>query len=185
MKTPFKTLLIACSATALLAAPVFADEGSDSSKRAQDSQLSTTHDMGKSISELRLSQLQGATAKSKDGKNLGAVEDVLFDQNGKITFLILGKGGFLGMGEKRVPVPWQALNVQSEKDYVINIDQEKWKSAPTLNKDQYTDLHNSDYVSRIYRFYTLEPATGMGAPGSDQGMEKGTNPKHDTPDYHK
>ena len=36
---------------------------------------------------------------------IGTVEDVLVDENGQITALILGVGGFLGIGQKESPQP--------------------------------------------------------------------------------
>jgi PRC-barrel domain len=39
-----------------------------------------------------------------NGKNsVGKIDDVLIDKSGKITALIVGVGGFLGVGEKDCP----------------------------------------------------------------------------------
>ena len=47
--------------------------------------------------------------------------DVLVDRAGKATALIIGVGGFLGMGEKDVAVPFDAVQVTSK-------DNNKWFS---------------------------------------------------------
>ena len=40
---------------------------------------------------------------------IGEIMDVLVDREGKITALIVGVGGFLGMGEKDVAIPFNAV----------------------------------------------------------------------------
>ena len=40
---------------------------------------------------------------------IGSVDDVLLDKSGKVSALIVGVGGFLGMGEKDVAVPFSAV----------------------------------------------------------------------------
>ena len=48
------------------------------------------------------------------GQNkVGKIDDVLIDKSGKITVLMVGVGGFLGMDEKDVALPFSA--VKSEK----------------------------------------------------------------------
>jgi sporulation protein YlmC with PRC-barrel domain len=46
---------------------------------------------------------------------IGDIDDVLVDQSGKVTGLVIGVGGFLGAGEKDVIVPFSALK-SSKKD---------------------------------------------------------------------
>ena len=50
---------------------------------------------------------------------IGEIMDVLVDREGKVTALIVGVGGFLGMGEKDVAVPFNAVQVTSK-------DNNKW-----------------------------------------------------------
>ena len=40
---------------------------------------------------------------------IGEIMDVLLDRDGKVTALIVGVGGFLGMGEKDVAVPFNSV----------------------------------------------------------------------------
>jgi hypothetical protein len=54
--------------------------------------------------------------------------DVLVDRAGKATALIIGVGGFLGMGEKDVAVPFDAVQVASK-------DNNKWYLVMNSNKD--------------------------------------------------
>lgn len=114
---------------------------------------------------------------SKSGEDLGKMEDLLINpQTGKIQYVVLGRGGVLGMGEKLVPVPWQAVNVSSEKEFTINVDKKKLKSAPTVDKN-YSQLDQPDYYVTIYRFYEIPENTGgaEGPSGSQSGSGSSTN----------
>jgi sporulation protein YlmC with PRC-barrel domain len=137
---------------------------------AGQQQQSKTSGQTTSQSEIRYSKLKDAKVSSSAGEKLGDVEDLLIDPNtGKIDFVVLGRGGLLGMGEKRAPVPWQAVNLQSEKQFTLNVDKSKLKSAPTINKD-YSELASQDYAVTIYRFYEIPVGGGESPGGSQQGQ---------------
>src|ERR1022692_336730 len=46
---------------------------------------------------------------------IGDIRDVLLEKSGQVAAVILGVGGFLGIGEKDVAVPFNAIRV-TEKD---------------------------------------------------------------------
>ena len=46
---------------------------------------------------------------------IGGVDDILIDEEGRVTAVIIGVGGFFGMGEKDVAVPFSSVRA-SEKD---------------------------------------------------------------------
>jgi sporulation protein YlmC with PRC-barrel domain len=64
---------------------------------------------------------------------IGDVNDVLLNKSGQVTAVIVGVGGFLGVGEKDVAVPFTALAFK-EKDgkryLVMNATKEALQSAP-------------------------------------------------------
>ena len=74
----------------------------------------------------------------KDAK-IGDVEDVLLDKSGKVDAVILGVGGFLGIGEKDVAVPFNAIRVTQKngKRYlVMNTTKEALQNAPGYTYDR-------------------------------------------------
>jgi sporulation protein YlmC with PRC-barrel domain len=72
---------------------------------------------------------------------IGSVDDVLVDKEGKITALVIGVGGFLGVGEKDVAVPFDAVKT-SKKDnkWWLTLDETKdsLKSAVGYKYDKGT-----------------------------------------------
>jgi sporulation protein YlmC with PRC-barrel domain len=71
---------------------------------------------------------------------IGAVEDVLVDRDGKIVAFIVAVGGFLGMGEKDVAVPFNAVQFKTKdnnKFYpVMNTTKDALKNAPGHKYDR-------------------------------------------------
>jgi len=58
--------------------------------------------------------LQAECLRPSDNK-IGGVDDILIDKEGRVTVVIIGVGGFLGMGEKDVAVPFSSVRA-SEKN---------------------------------------------------------------------
>lgn len=57
---------------------------------------------------------------------IGAIDDVLVDKSGKVTALMVGVGGFLGIGEKDVAVPFEAVRVtKKSNDWYLVMDATK------------------------------------------------------------
>ncbi len=55
------------------------------------------------------SKFKGSNVIGPDNEQVGSVSDMLFDKNGKILGLIVGVGGFLGIGEKSVAIDMSAF----------------------------------------------------------------------------
>jgi sporulation protein YlmC with PRC-barrel domain len=58
--------------------------------------------------------LIGKTVQNTKGDTLGEVNNVILNEKGKVVAITLGVGGFLGIGEKDVGVPFDALKFRDE-----------------------------------------------------------------------
>lgn len=71
---------------------------------------------------------------------IGEVMDVLVDKAGKVTSLIVGVGGFIGVGQKDVAVPFDAVRLtkkSNDKWYlVMNTTKDDLKNAPGFKYDR-------------------------------------------------
>ena len=57
-------------------------------------------------------RLMGAKVKGPDGKIVGDIEDLIINNDGQVMGAIMGVGGFLGVGEKKVAVPLKSLGLE-------------------------------------------------------------------------
>jgi sporulation protein YlmC with PRC-barrel domain len=70
---------------------------------------------------------------------IGDVSDLLIQPDGKIAAAMVGVGGFLGIGEKDVAVPFEAIKTTTKdnKVYLImNTSKDALKSAPGFKYDR-------------------------------------------------
>lgn len=84
-----------------------------------DTDADTTADTGSAIEgpfvtvpptgAWRVSDLEGKNVEDAAGENIGSITDVLVDEEGEVIAVLVGVGGFLGIGRKDVAVAMDAL----------------------------------------------------------------------------
>src|SRR5215211_5861186 len=62
---------------------------------------------------MRGSKLMGIDVYGSDNQKIGDVDDVILDKQGKIQAIVVGIGGFLGIGEKDVAIPFEQVQWMS------------------------------------------------------------------------
>lgn len=62
-----------------------------------------------SPNEWRASKLAGVAVYGPDNKKVGNITDVLMTRDGKAVSVVVGVGGFLGIGEKDVAIPYDQV----------------------------------------------------------------------------
>jgi sporulation protein YlmC with PRC-barrel domain len=64
--------------------------------------------------EYRTSQLVGSKVYNNANENIGSIEDIVLKPDGSLDEVVLSVGGFLGIGDKYVSVPFTALKVSRD-----------------------------------------------------------------------
>jgi hypothetical protein len=76
-------------------------------------------------------KLIGRNVKNLQNETVGEIESVYISADGKIDSVILGVGGFLGMGERHVRVAWKDLRISDNGEKVaINATKDQLKGMP-------------------------------------------------------
>lgn len=67
-----------------------------------------------------------------DAQEIGKVTDLILDDNNQLQGVVVGVGGFLGMGRKDVGIPWDKIDQldPANKTAVTNLSKEELKDAP-------------------------------------------------------
>ena len=104
-------------------------------------------------------KLKNVSVKNKNGDTLGDVHDVLLDsQTGEIACLLLASGGFLGIGEKYLPIPYEALTYNANEDtYYMDVPKDKFKNAPHLDLDNNATRADRRHIHDVYNYYGYKP----------------------------
>ncbi len=81
--------------------------------------------------------LIGKTVYGRDNNKIGEIDDVILDSNGQAKQLVIGAGGFLGMGEKKVAIDY-AVGVWDRTQDRMNLTgliREDFKTMPDFKYD--------------------------------------------------
>ncbi|MXQ11954.1 PRC-barrel domain-containing protein [Microvirga makkahensis] len=62
----------------------------------------------------RASQLEGLDVYNNNNEKIGDISEMLVDQSGKIQAVVIGVGGFLGIGERDVAIPFDQVKFMNE-----------------------------------------------------------------------
>jgi sporulation protein YlmC with PRC-barrel domain len=99
----------------------------------------------------------GSSVYTANNENVGDINDLIFDEKGSIQAVIIGVGGFLGMGEKDVAMPLNKITVTRDASNAIKLtvqaSREELDRAPAFDKT-------------LFKVKTPAPDTGTGAGGT-------------------
>jgi sporulation protein YlmC with PRC-barrel domain len=102
-----KYITAALAGTALLAAVASAQTPTTPSDRMAPAAASTSSSSLQG--NWRASKVVGLSVYNDNNESLGSINDLLMDKNGNIKAVVLGVGGFLGVGEHLVAVPFDKI----------------------------------------------------------------------------
>jgi sporulation protein YlmC with PRC-barrel domain len=128
---PMKTIAATAALALLIAAPAIAQQSPPS---AQAKILHSLPADAGTVTNYYKQDVYDPT----DNK-IGQVVDVLVDQEGRVSALIIGVGGFLGAGEKDVAVPFNAVKGTKKNDkwyLVMHTTKDALNGAPGYKYDR-------------------------------------------------
>jgi len=93
--------------------------------------------------------------ENPEGESLGEIQALMLDKiTGKVAYVVLSFGGFLGMGSKLFALPWAFFSYNKDRDcFVINMSKEKLRKSPGFDKDNWPDMSSPTWVSSITDHY--------------------------------
>jgi sporulation protein YlmC with PRC-barrel domain len=121
-----KTIAAALLTTALMTGVASAQTATTANKPEAANTTASMHRDG----EWRASKLAGVNVYNDANEKIGDINDVILDKSGKVANVILGVGGFLGMGEHYVAVPFEKLKWVNEPARTAST-----ANAPATNVD--------------------------------------------------
>ena len=111
-------------------------------------------------------EIIGTQVKDSQGEEVGKIDDLVFDEEGRISFAVIGYGGFLGMGQNLVAVPVNSLsNAEEPRHFVLDATKEKIQAAPLFSKKT---LDKPGWAEGIHRYFGQQPYWTEGGIGKDK-----------------
>jgi sporulation protein YlmC with PRC-barrel domain len=107
-----------------------------------DRQPATTHTSSLSSDHWLASDVYKAAVYDPSNNKIGDIDDLVLDTGGQIKTAVIGVGGFLGIGQKDVAVPFKDLKVASrdgKSQLTLERTKEQLKEAPAYDKSAKAD----------------------------------------------
>lgn len=161
-----KHTIIAAALTAALATPAFAQSTTAPATSAAPHATTTTTTSAtpasgnflqtQQSSDWRGSKLIGASVYGPDNASIGEINDLIVGTDGKISAVVVGVGGFLGVGQKDVALPFENISVT--------------RKADSASIDKIKVSYTKDQLKNAPKFAYYEPASTSTTTGSGGGM---------------
>ena len=133
-----KMLVTAASLAALMTVPAIAQ---DAVQRAQDAPAVEAVEKKSAATfsgDVSAKELLSENVVNAANESIGDINDVLIDREGKVAAVIVGVGGFLGMGEKDVALPYDQLTFAKDANNSLIVGtsatKESLEAAPEYSR---------------------------------------------------
>jgi PRC-barrel domain len=100
-------------------------------------------------------KVEGTAVFGPDETKIGSIERVMIDKvSGRVSYAVLGFGGFLGLGNDHYPLPWQSLKYDTRLGgYRTGVTEDQLRGAPKYRDDSdwnWTDVARNRALNEYY-----------------------------------
>lgn len=83
--------------------------------------------------QIRAQELMEATIITPEQEEVGSINDLILDQDGRLAGVVVGVGGYLGMGEKNVALSWDQVDYnRQEQTATVKVSKKELDEAPAF-----------------------------------------------------
>ena len=99
-------------------------------------------------------RVEGTAVYRPDGTKIGRIHHFMVGKrNGRVEYAVMNFGGFLGMGEERRPLPWDALDYSTDfGGYVVAAEDETLRNSPSYGVED-EPAWDREYGMRVYGYW--------------------------------
>ena len=112
---------------------------------------------------LTATSIIGDRVENKAGEDLGKIKDIMLNiRTGRVQYLIIEFGGFLGFGEKLFAIPFTALKINTKnEDFIFDVERHILEKAPGFNPEHWPDTNSHYFDVNTYWGSFMGPSTGI------------------------
>jgi sporulation protein YlmC with PRC-barrel domain len=106
---------------------------------------------------MKSKDLIGCKVENLRREDVGKIDEIVIDfDEGRVAYVVLSVGGFLGMGDKLFAVPIEAFRFRgAERTAVLDVDKEKLKKAPGFDKSNWPSFADRIWLVGVYDYYSI------------------------------
>jgi hypothetical protein len=107
----------------------------------------------------RVSDLLEITVENRHREKLGTIQDLMVGADGCLKYAILSHGGFLGIGDVLIPIPFTALITGAEKGTaVLDVDKQTLEKALSFESKTWPEFTAAEWEEKIDRYFAAYAA---------------------------
>ncbi len=104
-------------------------------------------------------EIRGSTVQTSSGQDIGDIDRVMIDvRRGQVAYVLIGHGGFLGIGEEWLPVPFQALSWSpANEGFLLNANEQQIQQMLKLHKEDLPAQVRISDLKKLYDQFGVQP----------------------------
>ena len=119
----------------------------------------------------RVSEILKTTVENRHGEKLGTIQDFIVGVDGRLKYAILSHGGFLGIGDVLIPIPFDSLMAGREKGTVVlDIDKQTLEKSLNFETKTWPDFTSAEWEEKIDRYFAAYAAGARQPLAMDGGV---------------
>jgi sporulation protein YlmC with PRC-barrel domain len=109
---------------------------------------------------LSANEIKGTDVRTRDGDEIGEIDQIMIDlQRGQVAYLLIEDGGFLGIGDERLPVPMASLDWSPGDDagFVVDASGAELKKMTSLTGYDEPAKVKGAQLAQLYQRFDVQP----------------------------
>jgi sporulation protein YlmC with PRC-barrel domain len=102
--------IVAIAAASLMSSAAIAQDAQPSADSTATTVTTTKWMTQEAAGQWRASKMIGLNVYNNDNEKIGDIAELIIDRSGKLEAVVVGAGGFLGLGERDVAIPYGQIS---------------------------------------------------------------------------
>lgn len=101
-------------------------------------------------------KVEGTAVYGRNGERLGDIYNFMVDKrSGHVEYAVMSYGGFLGMGMRYYPLPWDMLSYDTRQGgYRVQLSERDLENAPSFDRNS-EPRYDRSYSGRVHDYYGI------------------------------
>ena len=112
-----------------------------------------------SNSPVKASGIIGTKVVNPKAESLGDIKEIVIDPStGRVAYVVVSFGGFLGMSEKLFAIPFSSFEYNlANNEYVLHVPKERLENAPGFDPEHWPAMSDEKWNRDVYKYYGRSP----------------------------
>jgi len=117
----------------------------------------------------RCRSLIGKPVHDAAGSRIGAFKDLAIDPDtGQVAYGVLSFGGFLGMGDKLLAIPWRSFEFRDDGQVRMGVTEAQLEQAEGFDPDDWPDMADEQWARATHATFDQDPYWQRDVPTSQR-----------------